>query len=307
RKSRNRLLALGLTEVLTPALVDGDQEESAIGNPGDLLGRPVPVRNPISSDRGHLRGSLVPSLLRVLASNQAHSLRDLAVFEVGRVFRLTAAGEIVESLHAGLLLSGQGLAGTVARSGKWCDFFDLKGILEVYLEAFGTVAVESGAAPGGFFHADRSALVSVDGQGVGAIGEAGAEARRVFDIPPDAPVFVAEVDVDRVGCARQEIAEFRALPRYPGVERDLAVVVSAACRHAQVEEVIRSAAGELLVGVSLFDVYEGEQIGADLKSLAYNLRFCSLERSLTNDEVDARVERITKRLSEDLDARIRQD
>lgn len=301
-RSRSDLLALGLTEALTPSLVDGSREAGLVAGDG-FFRAPVPLRNPLTADRDSLRGSLVPSLLQVLATNRARATPDLGMFEVARAYGAVPDGRVDERMRAALLLSGRGpYAGNM--SANSCDFFDMKGLVEVYVERFWGVTPrwDSGApAP---VAADRSAAVVVDGRTVGYLGEPTREARAAFDLPADLPVFVAEIDLE----AREATADetlFRPLPRYPGALRDLAFVVDKERRHGEVVAAIREATGELLSEVRLFDVYEGPPLAPSEKSLAYTLSFRSPDRSLTNEEVDAVVAGIVERLRTGLGARIR--
>ncbi|HMB68163.1 MAG TPA: phenylalanine--tRNA ligase subunit beta [bacterium] len=301
-RARGTLLGLGLTEVVTPSLVDGARE-TALTTEGAFFRKPVALRNPMASDRNCLRGSLIPSLLQVLALNRARATSDLALFEVGRIYGAGDGGGVEERLRAALLLSGQGaMAQNIGA--KSCDFFDMKGFVEVYVERFWGLAPrwESGApAP---VSTDRSAAVIADGARVGYLGEPSREARAAFDLPADLPVFVAEIDLDARRAATADVL-FRPLPRFPGALRDLAFVVEKGRRHEELVAAVREAAGELLDEVRLFDVYEGPPLAETEMSLAYTLSFRSPERSLTNEEVDAVIARIVERLREGLGARIR--
>jgi phenylalanyl-tRNA synthetase beta chain len=298
------LLALGLTEVVTPSLVDGEREGRIVS--GDsLFATPVPLRNPMSRDRSHLRGSLVPSLLEVLATNRARSTANLGIFEVGRVFAGDPDLGLVEGQRAGLLLAGTGPARGGVGAGKSCDFFDIKGLVEVYVEEFWGRRLRLEDVRTEPLEPHRAAVVVVGGLQVGAIGEVGEPARRAWDLPDDLPVLVAELDLDaRLDRSRAD-AQWSPVPRYPGVLRDLALVVTRTVRHGDLEAAVREAGGELLAEVGLFDVYEGPPLGADEKSLAYGLVFRSPERSLQSAEVDGLVEEVVAHVARTHGARIR--
>jgi phenylalanyl-tRNA synthetase beta chain len=301
-RARRALLGLGLTEAVTPSLTDGAREAALVAGDG-FFRRPVPLRNPLAADRDSLRGSLLPSLLQALALNRARATSDLALFEVGRSYGAGPRGGVEERLRTAMLLSGRGaVAGNIGA--KSCDFFDMKGLVEVYVERFWGVTPrwESGApAP---LSADRSAAVILDGVPIGFLGEPTRDVRAALDLPDDLPVFVAELDLDARAAAAEDVL-FRPLPRYPGALRDLAFVVAKGRRHEELVEAIRGAAGKLLSEVRLFDVYEGPPLERSETSLAYTLSFRAPDRSLTNEEVDAVVARIVERLREGLGARIR--
>jgi phenylalanyl-tRNA synthetase beta chain len=302
-RARQMLLRLGLDEVVTPSLVDGETE-SALVEPSSFFGQPVPLRNPLSADRSHLRSTLVPSLLRVLATNFAQSLPDLAVFEIGRTFRRAGASQVTEHQHVAMLLSGLGLERARGMGAKSCDFFDMKGLLEVYVEQFWeSRASFEGPAPRPL-SAERSATVVVGGEIVGVLGEIGQDARKAFELPPGEPVLLAELDLEARVAVAAGTRLFEPLPRYPGVVRDLAFVVPRSRRHGEVEAGLREAGGDLLAELRLFDVYEGAPLDEGEKSLAYTLVFRSQDRSLTNEEVDERVDKLVQRMRR-LDARLR--
>ncbi|GJM44684.1 MAG: phenylalanine--tRNA ligase beta subunit [Gemmatimonadota bacterium] len=301
-RSRRLLLSLGLVETITPSLVDRTRE-NAHSQGGEFFRDSVPLRNPLSQDRDALRGSLIPSLVQVLATNRARATSDLALFEVGRTWGGNPAGHVDERLRAAILLSGSGLDASGSVGGKSCDFFDMRGLLEVYVEGLWghPLRLEEGAPSP--LKSGRSASLFVQDQCVGFLGEAGASLRTAFDLPNELPVILAELDLEvEIESARS--FEFAALPRYPGVHRDLAFVVQKRVRHADLASALTEAAGPLLVESRLFDVYEGAPLADTEKSLAFMLVFRSPERSLTHEEVDERVDAIVEHLK-GLGARIR--
>ena len=278
--SRRTMLRLGVDEVVTPTLVDGEFEDALLA-PDSFFGRSVPLRNPLTADRSHLRSTLLPSLLRVLMTNRAQSLPDLDIYEIGRVFGGSADSQVTERQHLAILRRRLVLAHVRHRLRR--------------LQR----------RPDDELSAERSANVVVDGKVVGCLGEIGPEARKAFDLPPDEPVFLAELDLEIAVGSAGSARFFEALPRYPGVLRDLAFVVPRTCRHAELEAALRDEGGDLLAELRLFDVYEGAPLDEREKSLAYTLVFRSPDRSLTHDEVDGRVDALVKRVGRQLDARLR--
>ena len=303
-KARDLFLSMGLTEVVTPGLIDGGASDTLL--PADeFFSRGIPLRNPFSSDRNRLRGSLVPSLLEVLAKNRTQSTVDLAIFEVGQVFHRTSSGENVERARAGILLSGRGLSPSWIGMAKNCDFFDMKGIVEVYVEQLGGKPWRLETA--GFFPlaADQSARVLREAEEIGRLGNVGAGARKTFDLPDDLPVFWAELGIeDR---AHEEVGkrQFEPLPRFPAAVRDLALVVARSVTNEDLEKSIAAACGPLLESIRLFDVYEGPPLGDEEKSLAYTLVFRAPERSLTSEEVDALMHAAVAQTQKTAGARLR--
>jgi phenylalanyl-tRNA synthetase beta chain len=302
--ARHALLGMGLTEIVTPSLVDSRREEELVPG-GDFFGAPIPLRNPMSRDRDSLRGSLVSSLVSVLATNVHRGTRDLALFEVGRTYHGSVETAVSESLRAAVLLAGRGRAASSPMGANSCDFFDMKGLVEVYVEEFwGAPARVVGGAPPPFARGE-AASVEVAGTRVGYLGALSPSVRERHDLPEDLPVFVAEVDLEVVAPEPRAGREYRELPRFPGATRDLAFVVARRVRHEELVAGLRRAAGELLEDIRLFDVWEGAPLAAGEKSLAFTLVFRSPERSLTNEEVDGHVQEIVAHLAGELGARIR--
>jgi phenylalanyl-tRNA synthetase beta chain len=303
-KAREVFLAMGLTEVVTPALCDGSASDALL--PADeFFSRGIPLRNPFSSDRDRLRGSLIPSLLEVLAKNRTQSAVDLAIFEVGKVFHRASSGESVERARAGVLLSGRGLSPSWIGMSKNCDFFDMKGIVEVYVEQLGGKPWRLEAAGFVPLGADQSARVLRDAREIGRLGDVGAGARKSFDLPDDLPVFWAELGIDDRAHAEVGKRRFEPLPRFPAAVRDLALVVPRSVTNEELEKSITAACGPLLESVRLFDVYGGPPLGSEEKSLAYTLAFRAPERSLTNEEVDALVQAVVAQTQKTVGARLR--
>jgi phenylalanyl-tRNA synthetase beta chain len=147
--------------------------------------------------------------------------------------------------------------------------------------------------------------VFVNGKALGFVGEIGTRARRAFDLAAELPVLLAELDLDFEPQDSGSKIEFEPLPRFPGVVRDLAIVVPQSCRNEDVESALREGGGELLAAIRLFDVYEGDQLAAGERSLAYTLTFRSPNRSLTNEEVDETIARLLRHVGKSLGARIR--
>jgi phenylalanyl-tRNA synthetase beta chain len=301
--AREMFLSSGLTEVVTPGLVDGAAIDRDL--PADeFLSAGAALRNPLSSDRDRLRGSLVPGLLQVLAANRAQSISDLAIFEVGQVFH-TRGEEFLERSRAGILLAGSRLTSSWMGKTEVCDFFDMKGIVEVYVERLGGGPLRLEAASFSPLTADQSARAFVDGIEIGRLGDIGAKVRKSYDLPEGLPVFWAELDLEWRGADEAGQIFFEPLPRFPAALRDLAFVVPRSVASEDLERIAAEASGSALESIRLFDVYEGPPLEAGEKSLAYTLVFRVPERSLASKEVDALVHAIVTRANQKTGARLR--
>lgn len=268
---RQRLAALGFHEARSLTLIS---EKALALFPQEGVLR---VRNPLSEDQVILRPSLLSGLLEAVERNVRVGVKDLRLFEVGRVFRADAREE---RSALGLVITG------AAQPASWrdakprvADFFDLKGALL----ALGIKGMTLEAAS----HPALALAVEIrlDGKVIGLAGQLFPARARALDVA--APVLVAEIDLSLVP-AVTVAPRFAELPKFPPVSRDIAMVAPLTVQNGEIEAALVGSGEPLLVGVELFDVFTdptGEKIPADRKSLAYGLTYRSAERTLTADEV----------------------
>jgi phenylalanyl-tRNA synthetase beta chain len=272
---------------------------------------PVPLANPLSGDQSVMRTMLLPGLLATAQRNLAVREERVHLFEVGKVFsRNRSAGSLdhlretgtSEGRRLGLLLMGDLEPESWSRSGLVTDFFLGKGVLERLLGALGLEASFARAREP-FLHPGKSASVALAQGEIGWVGEVHPLVLRAFDLPEG--VIAAEIDAEALLSGAREVALFEDLLTFPVVEQDLAVAID---RDLPAEEVLRAvhrAGGELLTNVSVFDVYEGPQVGEGRKSLALRLTFRSPERTLSEAEVNEVRAAIVTELREALGAELR--
>jgi phenylalanyl-tRNA synthetase beta chain len=260
----------------------------------------VPLLNPLSAEESHLRDSLAAGLLRRVEHNWAHGTRDVRLFEIGTVFLPAAPHEVLqEEIRVAAAFTGLRRPphwSDAGRDERW-DLWDLKGLLE---ELAAELALEAQLVP-------ESALLEAitapeTRLGIrlaeGWLGGGGQVAATAVDAPAwAAPVFVLEARLP-VRAAISAAPEYRPIPEYPGTERDLALVTPVGVPAAEVAETIRAHAGALLEALCPFDVYEGAGLSAGERSVAWRLRFRAPDRTLTDAEVDAAVERVLQALLE---------
>lgn len=252
----------------------------------------VPLLLPLSAAEGRLRNALAPALLHRVEFNFSRGQRHVRLFELGTAF---APGPTVpsESRRVATVLTGARAPAHWSGESPAFDIWDLEGVLA---ELAGLLALQ--LEPGGgdvawLDPAESFRLLRADGTVAGWGGRVRPES---VDSPPWAdPVFAAEVTVEPASSSRRR---FAPLPAFPGIERDLALLVPHELPAAAVLESVRSAAGPLLEGLEPFDLYRGKGIPEGTRSLALRLRFRAADRTLTDAEVDNAVERVLKRLKE---------
>jgi len=308
REIRRTLTHAGLCEAISYSLTSA---ENARFFPALSEGaRPIPVAMPMSEERSVLRTALIPSLLEAAAYNMSRRSHDVALFEIGSVYH--SEEPVLTRLPREKHRLAIGLAGAI-EEGSWnkaarpADFYDLKGLLETVLARLGLendVRFEA-AQPEGFHPGRTAALKLKTPRGYEVIGYAGQlhpDLQRKFELPD---TYVAEIDLDPVYEQSDPKIEYRPLPRYPSVERDLAVVVDQSVTGAALVDAVRETGGELLETVAIFDVYTGEKIGPGKKSVALSMVYRHAERTLTDEEVNAAQDRILTRLEQSFGAELR--
>jgi phenylalanyl-tRNA synthetase beta chain len=297
---RETLARSGLTEVLTQTLVAPDAAAQAAP--------PVVVKNPLVADQAVLRTSLLPGLLGVLTTNAARRRDHVQVFELGRVFRDGGPrARPVERRALGIALMGRWRAGwNIPPDQAVVDFFHLKGIVEAFLRDLGLSGweVEVPGRPEPLWHPTRVADLAWHGRVIGRLGELHPGLSAPRRLPHRA--YLAEVDLEALLPEAVFVRVSPELPRYPAVERDVAVVSPDRLPAARVEAAIRAAAGALLEAVELFDVYTGPPLPPGHRNLAYRLWLRAPDRTLTAEEAEEIVRRVRIALQEQVGVQLRE-
>ncbi|HLH54152.1 MAG TPA: phenylalanine--tRNA ligase subunit beta [Verrucomicrobiae bacterium] len=309
---RANLVGLGLFEAQGQTLIS-DAAASLLSNQG-----PVLLGNPLSSDMNVLRPSLLPGLLDSLRHNVSRKNYDVGLFELGRVFNHVKGGEtaasptgsslvtaVTEQRNLAIALTGQRAPVFWAgpeRDAKF-DIYDLKGMLEEFLEQFGVRGVVFAAAsqPDSFFL--ESGVLQLGKFELGHFGQLSPLIAKRYDLR-DA-VFLAELNLDTLMARRNVTKSFRALAAFPPIRRDIAMLLPEGTTHEAVLQTIKQAKPANLESVELFDVFRGKNVAAGLKSMAYAFTYRSPERTLTDAEVNTAHEKVVEQLKQKLNAVVR--
>jgi len=284
RSVREVLVGAGLMEVINTAFVPDAPAGEAPR---------VALQNPLAEDQGALRDSLVfPGLLKTLQSNARRGTRDVRIFEIGRVF-LPASGPPTEERRVGLLLSG-GAAPHWSAQRRAADFFDAKGVLEVLARRVGPFDFQTGQSLPSHVHPGKGALVSWNGQPLGYVGSLHPDAAAAWELRDE--TVVAELNLEPVFAAPPRVARFEAVSRFPAVARDVSIVCDEGLSAAELEGVVRGAAGERLRSVTVTDRYQGPPVPAGKVGLTMSLVYHDPSRTLTGEEVQASMEAVVKGL-----------
>ena len=312
RAARTLLACTGHREIYTNSMLRSETAEQFAELAGDASDRIVRTLNPISSEMAALRPSLLPGALQVIAFNRNHGQRSLRFFEFGHVFRRTDdqdRNETVVENYAEyesflLTLSGQATATGWNTSARAFDLFDAKGAVDMLLRHVRTPDVRM--APVHTPVAGTSCRLDIFSSNV----RIGSVLEMAPDLSggntPEEIVYTAELnwtEVVRLATPYLD-STYQPVERYPAVDRDIALVVGREEPAGAILQTIRRTGGRLLQQVRLFDLYEGEHVGPDKKSVAFALRF-GANRTLTDQEVNKRMGRIVHALEKEHGAFLR--
>jgi len=301
---RSSLMGMGLAETVNYSFVS----EALLDRFSPVeKDRRVALPNPVSADYAILRDSLIPQMVDALGRNFARQTETAACFEMGRVFLRGEGGAIREEERIGV-----GLLGKAGRSGldirRPVDreemFLWVKGIVEGLLQSQGVTALDTVPCEAPALEPGWTVRVEVGGRSCGLFGLLRPDLRTQWRIAE--PVGVAELDLEAVLAHSGRVPQPKPVPAYPGISRDMALVVDEAVRHADVRRVVMKVAPPELTSLELFDIFRSKAIGAGKKSLAYSLVYRSLERTLTDTEANGFHEAIKAALRSELNAEIRE-
>lgn len=303
-QTRAALREAGLSEVYTNAMVH-PSSQMAVEPEGEKYF--VRLMNPISEDMSVMRISMLPSLLEVVRGNLFRKNDSMQIYEIGRTYRNEGDPLPAErNVLAGCIV-GQSAPTHWATKPRAVDYYDLKGIVDRIMGKFWLDSLQYNPYHS-FVFAPNSVSISClasDSQvlTLGRFGRIQNAVLRALDI--DTTVWAFEIDYDvlrRIGKFRKT---FDLISRFPFIRRDLALIVDEKMQAGVIQNAIRSKAGAHLTNLEVFDVYHGNQVTQGQKSLAFALRFESVERTLTEDEIDATMQSIIAYVENQFGAKLR--
>jgi phenylalanyl-tRNA synthetase beta chain len=302
RRAVDALVGRGMYETVGWSFTDPGLADRLRLDPQDPRRSFVVLENPMSADQSVLRTTLAGALLDAARQNVARGTPDLALFECGTVYRATADKLPHEHRALGGILTGRLHPQTWGTAEPpRAGFFAAKGLLGAVLDAVRvTWRVEPAIEP--FLHPGRTARVLTAGEDVGWIGELHPIVARTWDLDAAA---LFEIDLDRALAHAEAVPQYVDLTSFPALHLDLSITLSEDVPAATVLATVREAGAELLADVRVFDLYRGEQVGADRKSLALALTFRAADRTLTDEDVAPLRDRIVEALRQALGGELR--
>ena len=280
RNIRNKMIDLGLNETLSYILVNDKEATKYTTDDVEI----VKLLDPMTEERNTLRYSMIPSLVKIYEYNKARSQKDVSIFEIGKGF-YKKDEQYGENLKLCALMTGERY---LSVKSKQVDFYDIKGVVEElldYLGYGGRYSFEVKDELPQEFHPYQTAQISVNNNIVGIIGKLHPNCTKDN-------VYVLEINLDKLLEKKTGKMKYKEISKFPSVKKDLAVVIDKDITSEEIAKQIKKLAGNLLLGSKIFDVYTGENIEESKKSIAYSLEFGAADRTLTDDEINAILEKI---------------
>ena len=285
--ARNVVEQFGFSEGMTYSFESPRVFEKLLLPEDSPLRRCIEIANPLGVDYSIMRTSPLNGILTSLATNYNHRNKDVRLYELANIYLpkslpLTELPE--ERMQLTLGMYGRG------------DFFDMKGCVEAVFEKLGIKGVVSWQPDSGrpYLHPGRKADIRIGDTVVGYLGEIHPEVADNYDI--GTKVYVAVLDMEELANQASFDVKYTGVAKFPAVTRDISLVMKKSVLAGEVEEVIRKNGGKLLEAYKLFDIYEGENVAADEKSLAYSIRFRASDRTLEEKDVTAVMNKILTKL-----------
>ena len=285
RQIRNKMIDLGLSETLSYVLTAETDAKMFTTNTSDV----VKLLDPLSEDRNTLRQSVLVSLYRIYEYNKARNNKDVSIFEMGKVFEKIGE-EYNETMMLSCLMTGEYYLGL---NKKQVNFYMIKGVAEEMLDYLGYSGrysfIQDETKLPKEMHPGQSAVISVNNDIVGIIG-------KVHPKVSKEDVFVLEINLDKLLAKKVGKMKYKEISKFPTIKKDLAVIMPKNMTAAEIGMKIKKSAGSNLESYEVFDMYTGAGIEEGMKSIAYSLTFGKMDRTLTDEEINAALDKIIKDL-----------
>ncbi|MDO5027764.1 MAG: phenylalanine--tRNA ligase subunit beta [Bacillota bacterium] len=293
-KLKEALKGFGYNEILTYSFISPKTYDRLMIPQGDPRRDNVRILNPLGEEFSVMRTTLLGNMLDVISRNQNRNIEDMRAYEIGNTFSKKLDKDKIPT---------EGLKLVMALYGK-DDFYYFKESLEKALARLGIKDLSLQREENNtIYHPGRCANVYIGSQLLGTFGEIHPQVMKNFEIKTR--TIGGEFDFGLIVEKSTDKITFKALPKYPTSDRDLAIIVDEAVMVAEIKDLAIKNAGDLLESFQVFDIYTGSQIEAGKKSIAFNLKFRSYERTLTDKEVNEKMEKIVQALESELNATLR--
>lgn len=293
---KDTMVSCGMYEIYTYSFTSPKVLDAINANEDSGLRKTVVISNPLGEDYSIMRTTTIPGMLDVISRNYNRRVDAVRLYELACVYIPESVP--VTSLPVEKEVLTLGMYGDA-------DFYDLKGAVEEIFDVLGINRVDfQPEKDNPAFHPGRTASILIKGKKIGTIGQIHPELADNFECPKETYVGMIEVDA-LVENARMEV-EYKPLPKFPAVTRDIAMLVKDEVMVKQIEDIIRANSGDILEEMKLFDIYKGKQIPEGMKSVAYSIIFRGQGKTLTDEEVNVVMQKIVSGLKDKLEAQLRE-
>lgn len=292
----NTMLSAGMSEAYTFSFMSPAEFDKIRLPINSGARRAVAVKNPLGEEQSLMRTTTIPAMLTSLSTNYSRRVKQAKLFEFAYVYLPDQSAK--DNLPVQKRILTMGMYGNV-------DFYDLKGIVEMLMTSLRIkedYKLEK-CADNPVFHPGRTGTVLINGKKIGTIGEVHPEVVENYDLPER--VYIGVIEVEHLIENAMMYSKYTPLPKFPPVERDIALIVRDSVSVKSIEDVIRVKSGGILEDMDLFDIYKGKQIPDGYKSVAYSITFRAGDRTLTDEEVNSVMDGIIAALHNELGARLR--
>lgn len=292
---RQRLQGLGLTEVITYSLV----KKEDVSKYTNFQNEDIVLLDPLTEDRKYLRKSLIPSLLNVWEYNTSRNQKNVAIYESGNIY-YKEQDEYVERPMISGLLYGIGTNNLWQQEKIVVNFYYVKGIIENIMKYLGLnnrYSFDTKNLPKEF-HPGRSCALLIDREVVGYFGQ-------VHPTECKKEVYVFELDVLKIMSHKVRMMKYKEISKYPAIHKDLAFIVDQKVTSKEIMDVLKHIGGRMVTYIDVFDVYTGENVGENEKSIAYSITFEDATRTLTDEEVMIVFNKMIAEVESKLNAKVR--
>lgn len=300
---RRVLQGAGISEVMTYSFYSKAVPDLLGLAQDDSLRKTVELLMPLSEEQAVMRTGIAHGLLAAIAFNANRRQNDLAFYEMGRVYLPSEAGLPDEPLHLGVGLTGRKNEIGWNQTRDEYDFYDLKGIMEMLWERFDLPEPNYIRSNRPYLHPGQSAEVLWEGKSIGYLGQVHPGVLERYGITKKA--FIMELNLNVVADLIPGAVTFEPLPKFPAVQRDLALVLSNKIDADRISARIKEIGGDLVERVELFDVYQGEQVGPEMRSMAFSITYRSKEKTMNDQEVNQLQTKLLQELNSEFGAAVR--
>lgn len=293
------LVNAGFSEIYTYGFInENDLDKINLPKDSELRNLSIKIRNPLSEDYKIMRTTTIASMLGTLSTNSNYKNEEVSLYDISRVYK-----NIDNAIEKGNVPLEEKIV-TIGMYGKNVDFYKLKGIIENLLQSINVNSYQiEKEKNNNSYHPGRTANIKVGKDIIATLGEVHPVVLDNYGIKQKS--YIAELNIDKAIKYSRESKKYVEVPKFPAVERDIAITVDEDVEVGQIERIIKNKSKKILEKASLFDIYRNDKLGKDKKSVAYRLIFRDKNKTLNDEDVNDTMNRIISALKTEFNAELR--